>query len=74
MSKTRRCLLYTDGVTEAAGARGDEFGEPRLIETLCARHRLPAPSLLDAFVVAVEEFSRGEQPDDITLVVARART
>ena len=32
--------LYTDGVTEATNAEGDEFGESRLIQSLLA-HRDP---------------------------------
>ena len=67
-------VLYSDGVTEAASDRGEEFGEPRLIETLCAQPHLPAPALLEALLAAVEEFSHGQQADDITLVVARCRS
>jgi serine phosphatase RsbU (regulator of sigma subunit) len=66
-------VLYTDGVTEAASARGEEFGESRLIETLCAQRHLPVPFLLEAVAAAVEEFSHGEQADDITLIVAGCR-
>lgn len=64
-------LLYTDGVTEATGPAGDEFGESRLIETLCAHHSLHAQPLLDSIVKSVQQFSHQDQADDITLVVAR---
>ncbi|HUI43952.1 MAG TPA: PP2C family protein-serine/threonine phosphatase, partial [Terriglobia bacterium] len=64
-------VLYTDGVTEAERAEGEEFGECRLIETLRRQIHLPAPDLIGAVVAAVREFSKGEQADDITLVVAR---
>jgi serine phosphatase RsbU (regulator of sigma subunit) len=67
-------VLYSDGVTEAANDAGEEFGEARLIETLCAQPYLPAPALLEALLAAVEEFSHGQQADDITLVVARCRS
>jgi len=64
-------VLYTDGVTEAASADGEEFGDLRLLETLGACCSFPDASLLEAIVTAVEQFSSSEQQDDITLVVAR---
>jgi serine phosphatase RsbU (regulator of sigma subunit) len=64
-------VLYTDGVTEASNSEGEEFGECRLIETLSACRQVPVQSLLDKVVTAVQQFSAGEQADDITLVVAR---
>jgi phosphoserine phosphatase RsbU/P len=64
-------VLYTDGVTEAESAGGEEFGEARLIQTLWTQHHLSAPLLLEAIVAAVRDFSQGQQADDITLVVAR---
>ena len=64
-------VLYTDGVTEATNADGQEFGESRLIDALRAHfHDAPA-SLVDVIVRAVQQFGNGEQADDITLVVAR---
>lgn len=66
-------VLYTDGVTEAESAKGEEFGEFRLIETLRAQRHLPVASLLKTIVTTVQEFSGREQADDITLVVARGR-
>jgi len=66
-------ILYTDGVTEATGPAGDEFAEPRLIETLCAHRNLHAQPLLESVIQAVQKFSPQEQADDITLVVARCR-
>jgi phosphoserine phosphatase RsbU/P len=67
-------VLYTDGVTEATGAAADEFGESRLIGTICAHRNLRAQPLLESVIKDVQEFSRDEQADDITLVVARCRT
>jgi sigma-B regulation protein RsbU (phosphoserine phosphatase) len=67
-------ILYTDGVTEAENAEGEQFGESRLIETMLARRDLPVPSLLERIVARVQEFSDGEQADDITLVLARCRS
>jgi serine phosphatase RsbU (regulator of sigma subunit) len=66
-------VLYTDGITEATNAAGEEFGESRLLNTL-GRHSDLAPGpLLQAIVGAVQQFSGGsEQQDDITAVVARS--
>jgi len=67
-------VIYTDGVTEANDAHGNEFGEQRLRdvvrESLCAQPE----ELLAAIQHAIQNFSAGEQQfDDLTLVVARAR-
>ena len=64
-------VLYTDGVTEAANADGEEFGEFRLIETVRANCHLPAASLLETIEAAVQQFTHGDQADDITVLVAR---
>jgi serine phosphatase RsbU (regulator of sigma subunit) len=66
-------VLYTDGVTEAARADGEEFGESRLIQSLRAHHDRPVASLLERIVDDVQKFSSGEQGDDITLVIAQCR-
>jgi serine phosphatase RsbU (regulator of sigma subunit) len=66
-------VLYTDGITEAENADGEEFGASRLLDTLGSHSHLPAVPLLQAVVGAVQQFSGGsEQQDDITLVIARS--
>lgn len=62
-------VLYTDGVTEARNAAGEEFGEERLQELLTLGHRLHATELRDRVMNAVREFSDGQQYDDATLLV-----
>jgi serine phosphatase RsbU (regulator of sigma subunit) len=64
-------VLYTDGVTEATNADGQEFGESRIIDTLRAHVDYAPATLVDVIVRAVQQFANGEQADDITLVVAR---
>lgn len=66
-------VMYTDGVTEAENASGEEFGVARLAEEIRKAPGLPASGLLDRVVSAVKNFSAGEQGDDITLVIARYR-
>lgn len=63
-------LMYSDGVTEAMSADGQEFGEERL-EALWRSHgHRPPGEVLEQLLAAVHEF-RGpaSQSDDITLVV-----
>jgi serine phosphatase RsbU (regulator of sigma subunit) len=67
-------VVYSDGVTEAATAEGEEFGESRLVETLRVQRHLPVSDLLKTIVATVQKFSDGEQADDITLVIARCRS
>jgi serine phosphatase RsbU (regulator of sigma subunit) len=65
--------MYSDGVTEATANRRQEFGEARLLEVLRQGRHLDASSLVSKVRQAVEEFSSGEQHDDLTLVIARGR-
>jgi serine phosphatase RsbU (regulator of sigma subunit) len=65
-------VIFSDGVTEAAGENDEEFGESRLIAELEAVHSLPATDIVASISARVQAFSRGAQSDDLTLVVARA--
>ena len=66
-------VIYTDGITEAENADGEQFGESHLLDTLGNHSHLPVEPLLQAVVGAVRRFSGGsEQQDDITAVIARA--
>jgi phosphoserine phosphatase RsbU/P len=64
-------LLYTDGITEALNAEGEEFGEERLLEAARQHRELSVPELLAAVAEQARRFSPHEQADDITLIVAR---
>jgi sigma-B regulation protein RsbU (phosphoserine phosphatase) len=65
-------VLYSDGITEAENAAGDEWGNDAL-EELLARHANSSPNeLRDAIAEAVDAFvADAPQKDDETLVVAR---
>ncbi len=66
-------LAYSDGVTEPENEFG-EFGEERLIELVSANRRLPLTQISQIVTAAVDDWiGDNEQPDDITLVLARAR-
>ena len=76
---TRECVagagdvlaLYTDGVTEAYNAAGEEFGECRLIEALRKHRDLRCEELMGAILDEVRAFGPGEQHDDITLIISK---
>jgi sigma-B regulation protein RsbU (phosphoserine phosphatase) len=66
-------LAYSDGVTEPENDFG-EFGEHRLIELLRENRDLPLPRISEIVTAAVDDWiGANEQPDDVTLVLARAR-
>jgi len=66
-------VMYTDGVSEAPNAAGEEFGEKRLLQAIRSSNSTPAASLLAGVSSAVLQFSSGIQADDLTLVIARSR-
>ncbi len=67
-------LIYTDGISEAAPTEeAEEFGEDRLIAAVKACRCKPAGEMLDGIIAKVQDFSQGEQADDMTLIVARCR-
>ncbi|MGA3102914.1 MAG: SpoIIE family protein phosphatase [Terriglobales bacterium] len=66
-------VTYSDGVTEPENAY-DEFGEERLIQLIRANRHLPLERITEIVTSAVQDWiGDNEQPDDITLVLARAR-
>ena len=65
-------VAYSDGITEAM-RNGETYGEERLLAALRG-HNARAPEEIVAAVLAdVQRFTDGEQSDDLTLLVARAR-
>ena len=64
-------LLYTDGITEACNDAAEEFGEKRLIDALQRHRERTSDAMLAAIVDEVREFNTHEQPDDLTLIVAK---
>jgi sigma-B regulation protein RsbU (phosphoserine phosphatase) len=65
-------LAYSDGLTEARDASGEEFGEERLLSCVSANHVLPAKDLLERVLSTVHAFSAGAaQSDDLTMLILR---
>ena len=66
-------IAYSDGVTEPENEFG-EFGEERLIDLVSTNRNSPLVQISEAVTSAVDDWiGDNEQPDDITLVLARAR-
>jgi sigma-B regulation protein RsbU (phosphoserine phosphatase) len=68
-----RLELFTDGVTEASNAAGEEFGEERLVTVLLENRQLGAGELQERILAEVAKFTRGRFEDDATLVVVAVK-
>ncbi|MCL2599772.1 MAG: SpoIIE family protein phosphatase [Treponema sp.] len=72
MRKGDMLFLYTDGITEAAGADGTFYGTARMKAFLNANARQPLREMLAGFRADMETFAAGaEQSDDITMLALR---
>ena len=65
--------IFSDGVTEAMLGE-EEFGELRFLDKLRDTRQLPLDQVVTTVFTAVQQFSAGNQSDDLTLVVARAKS
>jgi sigma-B regulation protein RsbU (phosphoserine phosphatase) len=64
-------IAFSDGITEPENEFG-EFGEDRLVETVGAHRQQPLERITEHVISAVQDWiGSTEQPDDITLVLAR---
>ena len=65
-------LLYTDGVTDALNAAGEEFGLERLRQAAHAHRQATAADILVGLRTQLAEFIGDSAPfDDVTLVVVK---
>jgi serine phosphatase RsbU (regulator of sigma subunit) len=68
-------VLYSDGVTDAQDAAGEEFGEMRLLDILRASTGQSARTIVDHIFQAIDTFVGGTpQFDDMTVLVASRLT
>ena len=64
-------IAYSDGVTEPENEFGD-FGEARMVELVHRNRHLPLPEISEGIMQAIQDWiGAAEQPDDITMVLAR---
>ena len=65
-------VMFSDGVSEALNAAGDEFGDPRILECVQQNAGGDPTKVLDCLVHTVKAFAAGTvQSDDLTAVVVR---
>ena len=65
-------VVFSDGVSEALSAAGEEYGDSRIVSCVQNHASLEPQGLLEAIFADVREFARGAaQSDDITAMVLR---
>ena len=65
-------FMYTDGMTDALNAAGEDFGKARLLRVVAAGRRDSADALCESVVQALTQFIGDAPPaDDATFVVVR---
>jgi sigma-B regulation protein RsbU (phosphoserine phosphatase) len=66
-------LIYTDGITEAADRKGEEYGNERLAKRVLECIDLPAKKMIDHIRKGVADFTeRKFLDDDGTLFIVKA--
>jgi sigma-B regulation protein RsbU (phosphoserine phosphatase) len=65
-------VMYTDGVSEAMNAQGEDFTEERLEHLIRSKLSLSARQIIDEIQAALDAYTRGTpQSDDITMLVLK---
>jgi sigma-B regulation protein RsbU (phosphoserine phosphatase) len=64
-----RLVLFTDGITEATDASGEEFQEKRLIALVTTHRHLRPTAMRERIMAALREFTGDKWNDDATLLV-----
>ncbi len=65
-------IVFSDGVSEALNAAGEEFGDTRLEEVAAAVLENSSADIVERIVSSVRLFTKGApQSDDITVMVIR---
>ncbi len=72
LSEGDSLFLYTDGLTEAANAQGEQFGTDRLEAVLAKESAQNLDAILERVETAAQDHRRGAEPgDDATMVVLK---
>ena len=66
-------LAYTDGVIEAVNPDGEEWGVEGLRRAAAESKSQCADDMVHEILASMDEFSRGRQTDDATVLVLRVR-
>jgi phosphoserine phosphatase RsbU/P len=69
LSAGDRLVLFTDGITEAVDAHGEEFEEERLLSLGRTYRRLRPSAIKDQVMTTLREFTGDHWRDDATLLV-----
>ncbi|MBN1938671.1 MAG: SpoIIE family protein phosphatase [Candidatus Aminicenantes bacterium] len=64
-------VLFTDGVTEAVTPAGDFFGEERFVRLVADHRDDDLPAVWNRLAADLDDFQKGDQFDDITVVLLR---
>ena len=67
-------VLYSDGITEATNASGEEYGLDRLIATVRQSSSLPAETVARLILESAGRFVDGEKPHDDQSILVLRRT
>jgi sigma-B regulation protein RsbU (phosphoserine phosphatase) len=67
-----RIVFYSDGITEAARADGEFFGDREFQRLLAAEPAQPADSFVTSLVDAARRWVGADFADDVTIVVTDA--
>jgi sigma-B regulation protein RsbU (phosphoserine phosphatase) len=67
-------VLYSDGITEATNAFGEEYGLPRLKQAVRAVSSLPAEAAARRILESAGRFVDGEKPHDDQSILVLRRT
>ena len=65
-------MVFSDGVSEALSATGEEFGEGRIRQALASQEGETPENVLHSLVASVKHFAEGTaQSDDVTAMVVK---
>jgi serine phosphatase RsbU (regulator of sigma subunit) len=61
----------SDGILERTNRKGEQFGEPRLLEAIQRGRGQDAQTILDTIFRAARDYTKARWEDDATVVVVR---